>query len=735
MLNNMLTFLHIIFFISLSIYYMFDYFQIMPSTHIVALNQLQNLDYYNVSDVSVYIYYNQVHMKSNINDTYIAYYSVRDDIDDFINIMNERNIPVYFTSNTTFINMLFTIVVLYLGGKAITYFLSGIYNSVLKLLGIQNDDTENDSIISITTGIEDSNKLFKIIKTVDTKFNDIIGMKKCKDELIQIVDMLKNRDKYIKSGAVVPRGVLMDGPPGTGKTLMAKAMAGESNMSFISTNASDFAEIYMGTGPKRVRELFNIARKNSPCIIFIDEIDSFLNRKKTTSDNSENNKTINRLLAEMDGFNQNENVFIMGATNDSDNIDDALIRSGRFDIKVHFEYPNKDDRAKLFKLYLQKIKLSSEISDNLDSFCNSISNRTFHITGADVKNIANVAVRSNIRKNIASGVNIEDVSKFGVSKKDIYEAVDEVALGKSNDDEKFNISDKYTIAFHELGHALVSYVLNDVENPERVSIISRGKTGGNTSISHDELKKLYTIDNIIGRISVLFGGQMAEFCLNNSYSSGASDDISKAFSVSKNIFTYFGTIPESIIIHMKHVLLNNNKLLHEIGTFKDDTFNDKDITNKESILLILNYARLIAFIIVHSNAKYIQDIYSTLILNEELEASDFDKYWSSVNKINIFDNILSYHHSDKKEINYDSDEDTDDEYILTSIYKSNSSVFNHIKSSCIDDVIETNSKDKDIIENVDIVENNDEITTKDIIDNNDEITTKDEISVEDKKNN
>jgi len=346
-------------------------------------------------------------------------------------LSNDYNAKIITGNDTNFVNFMYVLFTIFLTTQFIPMLFGYGESLYRKMVDIymgneMNDDNDNDndtgSLLKFGDPIESGKEVFIVAKDIKERFDDVIGMQDCKDDLIQIADMIRNRETYIESGATVPRGILLIGPPGTGKTMIAKAMAGECQMAFISASGSDFNEVYTGSGSKRVRELFKMARKSKPCTIFIDEIDSLGARKNIHADHA---STINKILTEMDGFGDNDDVFIIAATNNENALDHALTRSGRFDIKIYTEYPNKEERFKLFKSYLNKIKISFDIT-NVPALCEELSNGTFYLTGADIKNIINHAARAYVKKSIDDA----NYQYDGITKLDILNAIDEVSIGK-----------------------------------------------------------------------------------------------------------------------------------------------------------------------------------------------------------------------------------------------------------------------------------------------------------------
>jgi len=351
---------------------------------------------------------------------------------------------------------------------------------------------------------------------VSMRLKDVAGLEDVKKEVFEFVDFLKNREKYIKCGARMPRGALLYGPPGCGKTMIAKAVAGECKVPFIAASGSDFCEMYVGVGSARIRNLFKKARSKAPCIVFIDEIDA-LARKRAyfaagSSGSSEKDVTLNKLLIELDGFEPNENILIFAATNRLDILDDALMRPGRFDRKICFDLPERGDREKIFNNYLKKMTLE----DDSDGLSEVLSKQSFGFSGADIANICNEACILSVRYNSEN-----------VTRKILETAVDNVLLGPEKKTFQLSDKEKRIVAYHESGHSVMSYMLKNVKPPIKVSIMPRGKSALGFSQSEMSEDKLKNKDELFEKMCVLLGGRVAEEIFCENITTGASDDIKK----------------------------------------------------------------------------------------------------------------------------------------------------------------------------------------------------------------
>ena len=361
---------------------------------------------------------------------------------------------------------------------------------------------------------------------VSVRLKDVAGLEDVKKEVFEFVDFLKNKEKYIKCGARMPRGALLYGPPGCGKTMIAKAIAGECKVPFIAVSGSDFCEMYVGVGSARIRDLFKKARSKAPCIVFIDEIDALARKRVSFSTgSSEKDVTLNKLLIELDGFEPNDNVLIFAATNRLDILDDALMRPGRFDRKIRFELPERGDREKIFNNYLKKMTLD----DEPDMLSEVLSKQSFGFSGADISNICNEACILSVRYNSKN-----------VTRKILETAVDNVLLGPEKKTFQLSDKEKRIVAYHESGHSVMSYMLKNVKPPIKVSIMPRGKSALGFSQSEMSEDKLKNKDELFEKMCVLLGGRVAEemFCKN--ITTGASDDIKKLTTLAYLYVTRYG---------------------------------------------------------------------------------------------------------------------------------------------------------------------------------------------------
>ena len=356
------------------------------------------------------------------------------------------------------------------------------------------------------------------------KFDDVAGLNEEKEELIEIVDFLKRPEKYTKMGARVPKGVLLYGKPGTGKTLIAKAIAGEADVPFISMSGSEFIEMFAGLGASRVRKLFEKARKLAPCIVFIDEIDAIGSRRTSNSGaETENNQTLNQLLVEMDGFSSEETIIVLAATNRPEMLDKALLRPGRFDRQITIPTPDLNGRLDILKIHSKDKKLADNV--NLES----IAEDTAGFTGAELENILNeAAIVATKRKHDS------------IEEEDIEEATKKVTVGLEKRERVISDKDKKLTAYHEAGHAVVSRYLATQKNVKEISIIPRGVAGGYTMYKSDEDKYYISKTEMKEKLIALLGGRAAERLVLNDISTGASNDIEVATKIARDMVTKYG---------------------------------------------------------------------------------------------------------------------------------------------------------------------------------------------------
>lgn len=368
-------------------------------------------------------------------------------------------------------------------------------------------------------------KLFDKDNNIKVTFKDVAGLEEAKVEVMEIVDFLKNPKKYTALGGKIPKGALLVGPPGTGKTLLAKAVAGEANVSFFSISGSDFVEMFVGVGASRVRDLFKQAKEKAPCIVFIDEIDAVGRARSKNggfSSNDERENTLNQLLTEMDGFGTNSGVIILAATNRADILDKALMRAGRFDRQINVDLPELKEREEIFEVHLKKLKLA----DNFDK--SFLAKQTPGFSGADIANVCNEAALIAARRN-----------KESIEKQDFLDAIDRIIGGLEKRSKIISPQEKRTIAFHEAGHATVSWLLPHANPLLKVTIIPRGRALGAAWYLPEE-RQITTTEQMMEEMAATMGGRAAEEIINGKISTGALSDLEKVTKQAYAMVSYFG---------------------------------------------------------------------------------------------------------------------------------------------------------------------------------------------------
>ena len=368
-------------------------------------------------------------------------------------------------------------------------------------------------------------QVFEGGKSTNVTFNDVAGLDEAKEELAEIVDFLKNPKRYTDLGAKIPKGALLVGPPGTGKTLMAKAVAGEAKVPFFSLSGSDFVEMFVGVGASRVRDLFKQAKEKAPAIIFIDEIDAIgraRGKNASMGSNDERENTLNQLLTEMDGFGTNSGVIILGATNRADVLDRALMRAGRFDRQIYVDMPDLNERRDIFKVHLKPLKLDTTVDVEF------LAKQTPGFSGADIANICNEAALIAARKH-----------KKIIDRQDFLDAVDRIIGGLEKKNKIITTEEKRAIAFHEAGHATVSWLVEHASPLIKVTIVPRGRSLGAAWYLPEE-RQLTTSEQILDEMCAAMGGRAAEEVMFNKVSTGALSDLEKVTKQAHAMVTVYG---------------------------------------------------------------------------------------------------------------------------------------------------------------------------------------------------
>jgi len=439
-----------------------------------------------------------------------------------------------------------------------------------------------------------------------TKFDDVAGLKEVKEELQEIVDFLKNPKKFHDMGAKIPKGVLLVGPAGVGKTLLARAIAGEAGVNFFHTSGSTFVELFVGTGAARIRDLFNTAKKSSPAIIFIDELDAVgrMRGSGIGGGHDEKEQTLNQLLVEMDGFEKNSKVIVVSATNRPDILDPALLRPGRFDRLITLDNPDVKDREDVLKIHTKDKPLSSDVS------LREIAERTPGFSGADLANVANEAAILAARKN-----------KKKIYQEDFLESIEKVLLGPQRKSHILSKKEKEISAAHEVGHALTSTFLEKSSPVRKISIISRGAAAGYTIVLPKEEKRIKTKSEFLSEISSLLGGYCAEKIKYGEMSSGSSNDIKKASILANKIVREYGMSSLGPIafgkkddnIFLGKELIERNSYSEKIASKIDD-----------EVAMIIKKAEEKTNKILRQNKDLLDKITKILIERETIEKEEFE---------------------------------------------------------------------------------------------------------------
>jgi len=437
-------------------------------------------------------------------------------------------------------------------------------------------------------------------------FKDVAGAKEAKQELMEIVDFLKNPKKFIEIGAEIPKGVILMGAPGTGKTLLARAVAGEAGVAFFAISGSEFVEMFVGVGASRVRDLFKMAKQNAPAIVFVDEIDA-VGRARGSGmggGNDEREQTLNQILVEMDGFEPNEKVIVMAATNRPDVLDPALLRPGRFDRRVVIDLPDRGDREEILKIHSAKKQLAEDVNTKV------VAERTPGFSGADLASLMNEAAILTAREN-----------RNKIGQFDLIRSIEKVMLGPERRSHILSVKEKEITAYHEAGHAIIASVLPHADPVHKISIISRGRAAGYTLKLPFEERKLQSRKEFLDDIAVSLGGYVAEIMIFGDLTTGASNDLQVSTALARDMVTRYGMSEKIGPIALESA---QGKVLFGMGV------SDREYSENVASLIdgevsrIMTEAREVAKKTLVDNQKAFEAIAKRLIETETIEREEYE---------------------------------------------------------------------------------------------------------------
>ena len=484
--------------------------------------------------------------------------------------------------------------------------IAGIVLVVIISRSVRQIGNQNNSTMEFTKSRAKLNKMST------TKFNDVAGCEEEKQELVEIVDFLKDPKKYTDMGARVPKGVLLYGEPGTGKTLLARAVAGEAGVPFFYTTGSDLVEMYVGVGAGRVRDMFKTAKKHAPSILFMDEIDA-IGRARGTGlggGNDEREQTLNQLLVEMDGFGQNTGIIVIAATNRVDILDPALMRPGRFDRQINVSVPDIKGREEILKVHARNKKISKDLDFN------QIAHQTPGFTGADLENVMNEAALLAARN-----------GKKEIDNDLVGEAIDRVMMGPAKKSRVISQKEKNVIAYHEAGHCVIGTLLSNADQVTKVTIIPRGQAGGyNLMGPKDEETFLHTKSQLYERITGLLGGRTAEELIFGEITTGASNDMEKATAIARSMVTQYGMSKLGPITYEKNAGYSYlGRDYSEGKNFSDIVAHEID----EEVRLIISDCHNTAAKVLTENIDKLKAVAHYLMETETLYKVDIDEIMST----------------------------------------------------------------------------------------------------------
>ena len=436
-------------------------------------------------------------------------------------------------------------------------------------------------------------------------FDDVAGVEEAKEELQEVVEFLKVPERFVSLGAKIPKGVLLIGPPGTGKTLLARAVAGEAGVPFLSISGSEFVEMFVGVGASRVRDLFEQAKRNSPCIVFVDEIDAVGRHRGAGlgGGHDEREQTLNQILVEMDGFDVNTNVILIAATNRPDILDPALLRPGRFDRRVVLDNPDVRGREQILNVHSKGKPLAEDID------MERIAKQTMGFSGADLANLVNESAILAARRN-----------KVTITHDEFAESIDRVIAGPARKSRVVNEREKEITAYHEAGHALVGHILPKADNPYKVTIIARGMSGGHTRYLPDEDRNLWTKGQFQHMMAAAMGGRVAEEIIFEDVTTGASNDLEQATNIARTMVTRYGMSsklgPRTFGKREELVFLGRE--ISEQRDYSDKIAQDID----EEVFDLVEYAYQTATNVITDNRTKLSQLARHLIAHETVEGDE-----------------------------------------------------------------------------------------------------------------
>ena len=531
----------------------------------------------------------------------VVFYTGRVDDPNLVATLRENG-DIHFAEEIPEQTSLFSAVASWLVPVALMYLIYFLFmRAMMKKMG---SDGGGGLLGGMTGGIGKSKaKVYTMEKSTGVTFQDVAGQDEAKESLEEMVDYLKNPEKYRKIGAQQPKGALLVGPPGTGKTLLAKAVAGEAGVPFYHLTGSEFVEMFVGVGASRVRDLFQTAKKNMPCIIFIDEIDAIgKKRDNQLGSNDEREQTLNQLLAEMDGFETNGGIIVLAATNRPEVLDQALLRPGRFDRRIIVEKPDLPGRKNILRVHGKKVSLSSDVD------LHAVALATSGASGADLANIINEAALRAVR-----------LDRAAVSQADLMESVETVFAGKEKKDRVLNPRERQMVAYHEVGHALVSALQKNVQPVQKITIVPRtmGALGYTMNVPEEE-RYLLTADELEAQITTLLGGRAAELVRFGAPTTGAANDIERATEQARKMVTQYGMSKRFGSMGLQST---QNQYLdgRNVSTCSEQTEAEAD----EEVRKILEQCQSKAVNLLQENRSALDRIAARLLEKENISGEEF----------------------------------------------------------------------------------------------------------------